>query len=156
MEDVQATRVSGHKDEARSRIRQRTSTMKSGRTITTLEQMAFYPSMSEVQRNTGLDIRTLLLFQVGFSATPAHCACGYEWNAFDLILKSVKEGLHDWAFYQHARHGPEAGSTEPGTYTFGSGPMPELTCPKCQKTSGAIVATYYYCGYIYPRPTPET
>ena len=96
-----------------------------------LEQMPFYESMALVRSQSTLEPDELVLFQLGFKATPESCACGHAWNAFDLMLEGVQSRRHAWDFFRNpAKHVP---------LKFRKSEF-ALTCPRCANQSDQITA----------------
>lgn len=108
-----------------------------------LEDMPFYDSMALVRSKSSLDPEELILFQLGFKATPESCVCGHAWNAFDVMLEGVKNGQHDWEFFRNpAKRIPTAFRTSEFA----------LTCRSCEQRSIEIAVDYNYGKYCNTPP----
>jgi hypothetical protein len=114
-----------------------------------VEQMPFYKSMNKVQDALKLDHDALILWQLGFKASPASCSCGHEWSAFDLMLEAVNTGYHSWDFYKtnSNKHAPLGFRSSSAL----------LTCPECGTKSTKLQLNYNYadqCGHCGHGPSP--
>jgi hypothetical protein len=106
-----------------------------GSRVLALSDTPFFKSMEYVRLHTGADSEEVLLWQLGFRATPSACSCGHEWNSFDVITEGVSQGRHSWDFFRNPK------KQIPTTFRTA---LTTLTCPECEASSDGIEILYNY------------